>query len=300
MILPDCTVIIPTRNRPKDLFVTADFFVQQLLRNTPIIVVDDCSDDSKAISESLTKLTNCRLIVHKNRTGQAGARNTGIQASSTRYCLLLDDDCHIDTPCALVDFLNSAIEPNTAIWRFETIREYDGYRDGIPESFPRTKIGSFIGFGALLDNTKVRHVGGFRDVLRYRKEEEDLSVRLFKVGYDITYVPGIRFIHRHLSNARRTLEFMQEYEWLNTRNTILYYGLNFPPVVGLLEGVARSLKATMMSPSEFRFARFKGVIAGIVEYIRNIESCTPMTYSQAKEWRRFRKSVLARMADMKF
>lgn len=291
MILPDCTVIIPTRNRANDLAKTVSIFQSQGLERTPVIIVDDSSDDANQTVEAAAGLTNCKIFFNRKRTGQAGARNIGISNAKTRYCLLLDDDCHIEHPRELLCFLNGAHEPATAIWRFETIREYDGYRDGIPETFPRGVIGSFIGFGALLNREIILSINGFRDILIYRREEEDLAIRLFRSGYDIMYVPGVRFIHRHLPNSDRSPAFVQEYEKLNTRNTILYYGLNFPFPYGQVEGILRSLKATFFCEASNRKTRIKGLFLGIVELMAEWGNRTPLTRKQVKQWKQLMESI---------
>ena len=119
MILPDCTILIPTRNRAKELEETVRLLCERGLSDTPVIVVDDASDDPDATEAAVADLKNCRVIRQTKRTGQAGARNVGLRASATTYALLLDDDAHPDNPEALVVFLDDChaaihIDPQAA------------------------------------------------------------------------------------------------------------------------------------------------------------------------------------------
>ena len=281
MILPDCTILIPTRNRAQELEETARLLCECGLSGTPIIIVDDASEDPDATEAAVVALENCRVIRQTKRTGQAGARNVGLRASATTYALLLDDDAHPDNPEALAVFLDARHEVDVAIWRFETIRERDGYRDGIPAGFPASRVSGFIGFGALLHRERVLSVGGFRKVIVYRGEENDLAVRLFRAGLQIRYVPGIRFIHRH--QLVRSELFEQEYARLTTRNTLLYYGLNFPFLYGIPQGLSRAFKGCITAT---RFRRFKvlGLLQGVCVLIGLWSQRTPLSWAQMREF----------------
>jgi len=292
MILPDCTIVIPTRNRPDELEETARLLCERGLADTPIIVVDDASDEPNATQAAVVNLKNCRVVKQARRTGQAGARNAGLRTASTTYVLLLDDDAHPDNPEALGAFLQKPREEDTAVWRFETIRERDGYRDGIPEKFPASRVSGFIGFGALLHRERILDVGGFRDVLMYRGEENDLAIRLFRANLQIQYVPGIRFIHRH--QAVRDKAFEREYARMTTRNIVLYYGLNYPLVCGISQGLARGLKDCAMA-SQFRYAKITGLAQGISVLAREWHQRTPLSWSQMRAYKTFRDAEMVQL-----
>ena len=162
MVLPDCTIIIPTRNRGTDLKTTLDRLCDEGLAETPVVIVDDASDDPSATHAAATGLTRVQFIDQARRTGQAGARNAGLEAVDTALCLFLDDDAHLETADPLLDFLSAPMDPDVAVWRFETVRECDGYRDGIPAAMPPTRLHTFIGFGVLMRRERVMNVGGYR------------------------------------------------------------------------------------------------------------------------------------------
>ena len=59
-----------------------------------IIIVDDCSGDQTvtAIEEAIKGIEHVRLIVHKENTGPAGARNTILRAANGEFVAFFDDD----------------------------------------------------------------------------------------------------------------------------------------------------------------------------------------------------------------
>lgn len=295
MILPECTIIIPTRNRPDGLKETVRLLCEGGLSDTPIIVVDDASDDPDATEVAVADLKSCRMIRQAKRTGQAGARNTGLQEATTTYVLLLDDDCHIVAAEPLIRFLQSKKETETIIWRFPTIREYDGDRMGIPVDFPRSRFAVTVGNGALLDRKAILSIGGFRDILMYRGEENDLSIRIFRAGWHITFVPDIEFIHRHLPNDQRGATFNQEYERLTVRNTVLFYGLNYPFPIGPVEAIMRAVKSIVMSPRYMYKSRASGLLDGVVTLITHWNARTPLSYTQLWSWQHLRSDVRSRI-----
>lgn len=274
----DCTLIVPTRNRADELRVTAEHLIRCGFGAVPTIVIDDASDDPAATREAVSALTNCRVLFQHRRTGQAAARNLGLETATTPYCLLLDDDAHMEEGDSLRAVLRETLDPSVAIWRFEAIREVDGYRDGFSADAPAMDLHSFIGFGALMDRKAVLGVGGFRSFLRYRHEEEDLSMRLIRAGFRIRYRPGVRFIHRHTPVARDSAE----YAFLSARNVLLLHTLNAPWPVGLFLGVAKGL--SVVRYAGHRVSKFRGVLCGIWQTIIRLGSRTPMSRAQWKAY----------------
>jgi GT2 family glycosyltransferase len=290
--LPDCTIIVPTRNRGEELAVTAAHLVRVGLAATPVIVVDDASDDPEATRAAVRGLPNAVVHVQRCRTGQAGARNLGLREARTSLCLFFDDDAHLEAAPPLVRFLTELpTDPGIAVWRFETIRSYDGYRDGLPEGLPVMPLHTFIGFGALMRRDAVLSVGGYRGFLRYRHEEEDLALRLFRAGLHIHYQPGIRFIHRHTPVARDNAE----YEFLSARNILLLYAMNWPWPLGLAMGVAKA-GSVILRRRKHPGATIGGLFDGLGTLARRIAERTPLTHRQLADYRALRDEVESRAA----
>jgi glycosyltransferase involved in cell wall biosynthesis len=290
MKLPDCTIVIPVRNKAEELRVSVNYYLDQGLGDVPFIVIDDASDNPADIRQAVQGLSNCHLVRQKQRTGQAGARNVGLRMAKTRFCLLMDDDSHIDNPEALESFL---LKPprmsDTAVWSFAVIRQKDGMRDGIPEGLPSMRMYKFPGCGVLFHREKILQVGGFRDFWVYRGEERDLAIRLFRADLDIVYSPGIRIIHRY-QPSRRGQSHVSEYEYLNVRNTLLFYFLNYPMPLGLFEGAVRALKAVIVAPRN-RWDRIRGLWRGCVDCFHYADRRTPLSYQQLHRYKAFCQSV---------
>jgi glycosyltransferase involved in cell wall biosynthesis len=290
MELFDCTIVIPVRNKASELQDSVQIYLRQDLGAVPFIIIDDASDNPADIERAVRGLSCCQLVRQNQRTGQAGARNVGLRMATTKFCLLMDDDSHVDNPADLSSFLRSPPEnPTEALYRFETIRQDDGYRGGIPATAPAMAIDLFIGFGALMHRTRVLSAGAFRDFWMYRGEEEDLAIRLFRNGLQIRYTPGIRVIHRYQPYIRSAAD-VAEYEYLNVRNTLLFYFLNYPMPLGIIEGTTRALKSVLVAPRN-RSDRVRGLYAGLSDCLRYARVRTPLSYRQLSDYRHFRRSV---------
>ena len=288
MKLPGCTLVVPTRNRADEMRVTVGHLLRAGLADTPAIVVDDASDDPSATAAALSGLTDCALVRQPSRTGQAEARNEGLRRATSPFCLFLDDDAHIEDAAPLMDFLAGGPDPDVGLWRFETIRSYDGYRDGIPADTPAMPLHTFIGFGVLMNREAVLRVGGYRGFLRYRYEEDDLAARLFRAGLPIRYQPGVRFIHRHTATARSSAE----YEFLSSRNVFLLHAMNWPWPGGLLRGLAGAA-AVIVRRRRFPRATVRGLLDGMVTLARHRRERTPMSRRQAAAYRALQDRVLS-------
>jgi len=282
-MLTNCTIVIPTRNRAEDLAETAEHLHAQGLGDTPCVVVDDASDDPATTRRAVAQLANVDVACLPQRRGAAGARNEGLLRTETDYCFFLDDDSHLESPAPLEAFLSNLERDDVAVWRFETIRDADGYRDGIPADTPRTEMHTFLGFGILTDRKRIIEVGGYRDFFLYRHEEDDLAVRVFRAGCRIVYEPGIRVIHRHTAAERHGAE----YAFLSARNVLLLYALNWPQPAGLLRGIAKSLSVIVKGRGH-KAARIRGCAMGIVMLCRRWQSRTPLSRRQAARYREIR------------
>jgi mycofactocin system glycosyltransferase len=84
------TVVVPARDRPARLARCLEG-VRASCPRSPIVVVDDGSDDPAAVRASCTQ-HGVTVIRHHVPLGPAAARNTGLAASSTPYVAFVDSD----------------------------------------------------------------------------------------------------------------------------------------------------------------------------------------------------------------
>ncbi len=89
------SVVIPTYRRPGPLARCLDALAIQRFPadELEIIVVDDAGDSAVADHVRGRSQPRCSYLSAKRRTGPAGARNAGAEASSGEYLAFLDDDC---------------------------------------------------------------------------------------------------------------------------------------------------------------------------------------------------------------
>ena len=110
------SVIVPVYNVEKDLALCVKSLVEQTYSNIEILLIDDCSKD-KSLEECyrLAK-TDQQIKVFKNEqnSGQAVARNKGLDNASGQWIMFLDSDDTF-TPDAVETMLDFARENNTEV-----------------------------------------------------------------------------------------------------------------------------------------------------------------------------------------
>lgn len=92
-MLPEVSVLVPTRNRPEALArCLAALTRQSIHRVLEIVVVDDGSEDQESVARIVAETPGARLV-RKLGAGVAAARNAGIEAARAPLLCLIDDDC---------------------------------------------------------------------------------------------------------------------------------------------------------------------------------------------------------------
>jgi len=94
MVEGKVAVVIPTRNRKKELIRCVNSVLLQDYSNFEVAVVDDNSEDKVAIDWfSVGAIRIIRNDVHSNA---AASRNKAIRVSNAEIIILLDDDCWVE------------------------------------------------------------------------------------------------------------------------------------------------------------------------------------------------------------
>lgn len=107
------SVVIPVFNGEGTIRRGIESIFQQTHPNIEIVVVDDCSKDSTA--EILRSFGDrIRAIFHPKNRGTAGAYNTGSQAASGRFLLLMASDCYLTDPDYIAKGLKHFEDPTVA------------------------------------------------------------------------------------------------------------------------------------------------------------------------------------------
>lgn len=87
----DVSVVVTTYDRPSFLRGAVETALGQTVEPAEVVVVDDASPTNYA-TETVADYPEVGCIVREESGGPAGARNTGIEATTGEYVAFLDDD----------------------------------------------------------------------------------------------------------------------------------------------------------------------------------------------------------------
>lgn len=107
------SVLVPTRNRPRELERLLHSLQKQTMRDFTVLIVDASDNETARVREVIEKFPDLRVILDKtSQVGSCTQRNLGLSKIKTEWILFCDDDC--------------AFEPNA-------IEELYRYADAHPE-----------------------------------------------------------------------------------------------------------------------------------------------------------------------
>jgi GT2 family glycosyltransferase len=190
----DCSIIIPTHNRPRILNETLDKLAELPDRRFEVIVVDNAStDDMTTVRERHPEVRWIDLP----QNIAAAARNIGAVAANGRLLLMLDDDSWPEdgTIERAVELFDNRLELGAAACRVRLADEPNKHdAGGVPGIF--FNCGGFIRKSAFLES------GGFSFHFDYYVEEYDLSCRLLQHGWKIEPQGDLHVSHRRVKTGR--------------------------------------------------------------------------------------------------
>lgn len=198
----NCAVVIPYFNGEETIERAVVSALNQTVKPSEILVVDDGSkDESARVLQDLAKKHQFRVVTTTNG-GQGAARNAGVAAVSTEYIAFLDQDDyflpeHFEVLCDQ-EILNNA--------RFGFVYGdlFEGNFAGniIDETVVRfpvlgigtTNLHSILGkdlfvlpSASVISRSAFLAVGGFDAQFR-GYEDDDLFLRLFQAGFTHTFI----------------------------------------------------------------------------------------------------------------
>ena len=209
--LPSCTVVIPTRNRPRLLadclesIARSDYPVDLL----DVVVVDDGATGDARPAGTVAAVRD-RLDVSLLASGGRGpstARNLGATRARGSILLFTDDDCRVDSQWLRTLSLSIRGTPTTAAggrianrlggnrWSTASQRVLDivyAYYTADPAR------ATFVASNNLaVDADAFRELGGFDERFRWA-EDRDFCRRWLATGHELIYVPTAVVEHAHL------------------------------------------------------------------------------------------------------
>jgi mycofactocin system glycosyltransferase len=207
-------VVVPARDRPAQLARCLEG-IRTSCPRSPIIVVDDGSDDPAAV-HAVCAQHAAAVIRHAASRGPAAARNSGLAASSTPYVAFVDSDVvvppswagwagplfgHFADPCV------GAVAP-----RVRALPPSRGLIGGYEQRHSALDMGPDGGLVAPGLRTQyvpstvlvVRRcaVGSGFDESLHIGEDVDLVWRLSVAGWRVRYEPGVHVWHDHRVRPR--------------------------------------------------------------------------------------------------
>lgn len=198
--------IIPLYNGARWIAQSLQSILDQTVQPAEIVVVDDGSTDGgagSAIVEELRKEHRQIKLLRKPNGGQSSARNFGVAHSKSPLIALLDQD-DIWYPHHLERLVQpfrrkSGIPLGWVYSNLDTIDENGGSVNlgliaKLPGEQPKRSLGVCLSqdmyvlpSASLISRTAFEAVGGFDERL-CGYEDDDLFLRLFRAGYDNTYL----------------------------------------------------------------------------------------------------------------
>ena len=208
--LPSCTVVIPTRGRPRMLadclesIARSDYPLDRL----DVVVVDD-GDAGDARPAGAVDAIRDRLevsLLETNGRGPSAARNLGASRARGSVLLFTDDDCRVDERWVRTLTLSIQDTPETAAggrilnqfadnrWSAASQRVLDIVYDYYNADPGRA---TFLASNNLGVNADAFHeLGGFDEEFRWA-EDRDFCRRWLAAGHELIYVPGAIVEHAH-------------------------------------------------------------------------------------------------------
>lgn len=283
------TVLIPTRNRAADLRKALGQMKDGGLHDLRYIIYDDASDNAGDTDEAAQVLSQVTVLKGKKRIGQAGGRNILLRECETPYALFMDDDTWFTNADALPQILArdlnyDGIGTASAVCS-QVFRTYDG-ETIFPNNLKTCRVINPLGAGCIVRTQDILKIGAFREYWRYRHEETELGLRLWKYGFSVVYDSSLIVEHCHTGAARSS----REYDRNSARNLILMHVLNLPGFAGMPLGVMRTLRLLLIKDYS-KLSILAGVGEGILDSLIHWDDVKPMSHAQYLELCSFRHEL---------
>lgn len=206
------SVVIALYNYEICIEETLDSIAAQTMDDIAIIVVNDRSkDNSLAVAARWMRKhqdfgMSMLLLNHRENSGASIARNTGITASQSEFCFMLDADNLLYPRCiekhvAAIDARPDAAAAYSLIEIFEGRRELFGAGVFVQEGLLH---GNFIDLMALYRRSLLVGLKGFEKI-KSGWEDYDLWLRILEAKEIALHIPEITARYRHhYSSITRT------------------------------------------------------------------------------------------------
>lgn len=191
--------------------------LDQTYKNKEIIVVDDGSNSkTKVVLKSLEPKINF-LITQENK-GTSAARNTGIEAATGEYILVLDSDDFFEPQFCekAINIINE--KPNTKLvtcfarW-FWNDKNFQVFKPAGGD-LKKFLVNSASLGNSLFRKTEWKEIGGYDQQMTMGFEDWEFFIRLHRNGGETYVIPEVLFNYRKKNNSRTTMANEHKFELL--------------------------------------------------------------------------------------
>ena len=208
--------IIPVYNRPEEIHELLQSFVEMKTdENFEIVIVEDGSTiPSKTVVEGFKPILNISYF-HKKNSGPGDSRNFGMKHAKGNYFIILDSDCilpvnylrevskslqqeYVDCfggpDAAHESFSNLQKAINFSMTSFLTTGGIRGNKNSVDQFQPRS-------FNMGISKRAFEASQGFGTI--HPGEDPDLSIRLWKLGFETKLFPKAYVFHKRRISWRK-------------------------------------------------------------------------------------------------
>jgi len=214
---PDVSVIVVSYNTA-DLLKKCLESVSAAQRVTyEVFVVDNASKDDSA--EVVRKgFPSVRLIANENNRGFGAANNQALRQCTGRYIIFLNPDTTVepDSFYNMVAFMDA--NPHVGLAGPKVLNPDGTRQDSVSYRYPGHRYGAsdlgtlpgdiacVLGACLIASEKLLRELGGFDEDFFLYGEDQDLSLRVRKRGFEIGYIESAVIMHHGGQSERDTLQ----------------------------------------------------------------------------------------------
>lgn len=288
-------IIISTKNRISDLILTINHMLSIGFSQNQFYIIDDGSTDN---TSEIIKNNYPNVFLEKNIEGKGYMINRSIMMVNTKsdFVLSLDDDSSIRTKEDVEEAIQILLSnENYGIFHFHVFNQI---KEPIEKNLLVNKVykvKSYIGCGHIIKREVIRKVGTYFNELEFYEEENNFSLRAFKLGYYVVTNENL-VVHHRIDQKARSLQKnnihdkgIYGYYWrkkMHSSNRLIIPILHYPFGVDLYFFIKiffgifyRSIfidKKIILA-----LASYKRVFILRKEILNNINK---LSYSQFREW----------------
>lgn len=283
-------IIVPTYNRPEDIYTFVKKIAEQNYQDYHVYVIDDCGeiDISKLIPKN-DKFTFIRL---KENKGQANARNYASSLGTGDILIFMDDDAYFintDSLQIVVEYFKS--NNNIAFLMFdikEPNRHWLSERKNLNDL---QEIGNFIACSCAFRRSTFERSNRFRKEFHSYAEETDMSMQLIRNSETLVFAARIKVFHNY-NPAERSKEWHKRFKYNSVRNDLAIVLTRYPYMYVLPNYFAKIISHLKFTISNENYKLlnmayiFKGAFASFK--LSGQLKRQPLTLQQYKYWKSHR------------